>query len=61
MVVTHFSITMSQMTLIINMFFFFCSIMWYSMGDPSSLTRDGTHALCTVSAVLATGPPGKFQ
>ena len=30
------------------------------MWDLSSLTRDQTHAPCSRSSVLTTGPPGKF-
>ena len=33
----------------------------YSMQDPSSQTRDQTHAPCSGSSVFTTAPPGKSQ
>ena len=42
-----------------NLFSFSFLVMPWGMWDFSSLTRDGTHALCSESRVQTTGPAGE--
>ena len=49
-----------KMVVIISIFYFFSFAMPLSMQDPSSPTRDQTHALCFGCSVSTPGSSGRF-